>query len=286
VASSLVPLNSGHYGQPIFIAAGGGGDVRNYGNLVAHMRIPYPIYGMQSTGIDDGNEPCEHIENIAQLHIDAVQQIQPHGPYFLIGYSFGGLVALEMAQRFLKKGAKVALLVMIEAYPYRRFLPLSLRLRQYLRLCKRHISMLSELSIREALPHVGIPLFARRLIFAGNGNGESHETNHQSRSDAEHMAWMNYRPCRYAGVINFVAGESSFELPNAVPYWSKLAEGFVVETTHGDHLGIMGEHAEEVASVLSRYIAEVLPQSSVREENSDFPCRAHGDSTERRSNQK
>jgi surfactin synthase thioesterase subunit len=56
-------------------------------------------------------EPFERIEDMAEFYLDALNELQPQGPYILIGYSFGGLVALEMAKCLLDEGRSVALLV-------------------------------------------------------------------------------------------------------------------------------------------------------------------------------
>ena len=59
----------------------------------------------------------------------AIGKLQPRGPYVLVGYSLGGLVVLEMAQRLSANGEKVALLAMLDAYPQFRYLSLGQRLR-------------------------------------------------------------------------------------------------------------------------------------------------------------
>ena len=114
----LVLLKAGSEASPIFIAHGLGGSVIDFFQLVRHMECQQPIYGMQARGIDGVDEPFYRIEDLAQFYLDAIKEIQPHGPYFLIGYSLGGLVTLEMAQRLRHEHEQVALLVMLESYPY------------------------------------------------------------------------------------------------------------------------------------------------------------------------
>ncbi len=92
--------------------------------LVKYIQTQRPIYGMQAKGTDGVDEPFDRIEDLAQFYLDAIRKLQPHGPYFLIGYSLGGLVMLEMAQRLIKTGENVALLAMLESYPHPRFLSL------------------------------------------------------------------------------------------------------------------------------------------------------------------
>jgi thioesterase domain-containing protein len=89
------------------------------------------IYGIQGKGSDEIEEPLERVEDMARFYLDAIEELYPQGPYILIGYSFGGLVALEMAQRFSETGKNVALLVLIDAYPHPRYMAYPQRLRLF-----------------------------------------------------------------------------------------------------------------------------------------------------------
>jgi pimeloyl-ACP methyl ester carboxylesterase len=73
---------------------------------------------MQAKGIDGVEEPLDRIEDMARYSLDAVRQLQPHGPYLLIGFSLGGLVTLEMAQQLIADGEKIGLLAMLDSYPH------------------------------------------------------------------------------------------------------------------------------------------------------------------------
>jgi len=107
---SLVQLRPGTTGKPVFIAHGLGGSAMEFFQLVKHIDAPNPIYGMQARGTDGMDEPLDSIEDMAQFHLNAIREFQPQGPYFLVGYSLGGLVTLEMARRLTEKGEQVALL--------------------------------------------------------------------------------------------------------------------------------------------------------------------------------
>ncbi len=93
---SLVELKAGTSGKPVFIAHGLGGSAMEFFQVVKHVEAPNAIYGMQARGTDGMDEPLDQIEDMAQFHIDAIREIQPNGPYLLVGYSLGGLVVLEM----------------------------------------------------------------------------------------------------------------------------------------------------------------------------------------------
>src|SRR5947208_4078634 len=136
----LILLKPGAQAPPIFITHGLGGSVMDFFQVVKHMQVSHPIHGLQAKGIDGVDEPFDRIEDMAQFYLDAVMQLQPHGPYALIGYSLGGLVTLEMAQRLCESGENVALLAMLDTYPNIRYLSPGQRLRLTARVARRHAS--------------------------------------------------------------------------------------------------------------------------------------------------
>jgi aspartate racemase len=74
------------------------------------------LYALQPKGLDGEQAPYRRIEDMAAHYIKEIQTVQPCGPYFLGGYSFGGRVALEMAQQLQAQGQKVALLALLDTY--------------------------------------------------------------------------------------------------------------------------------------------------------------------------
>src|SRR5580700_6067711 len=133
----LVLLKDGPTEPPLFITHGLGESVIDFFQVVIHIQTAHPIQGMQAKGIDGTEEPFDRIEDMAQFYLNAIRQVQPHGPYLLAGYSLGGLVTLEMAQRLITDGEKVALLAMLDSYPDIRYLSLAERARLLTRLTTR-----------------------------------------------------------------------------------------------------------------------------------------------------
>src|SRR5882762_3579932 len=131
---ALVLLKAGTEEPAIFITHGMGGNVMDFYQVLKLIQSSHPIYGMQAKGIDGVDAPFESVEDMAEFFLDAVKQLQPQGPYLLIGFSLGGLVVLEMAQRLKVKGEKVALLAMLESYPHRNRMDFKQRLRLIMRL--------------------------------------------------------------------------------------------------------------------------------------------------------
>src|SRR5580700_11901559 len=154
----LLQLKEG-VGAPLFLAHGLGGTAMDFFQLVKHLQTQRPIYGMQAKGTDGVDEPFDRIEDLAQFYLDAIKKMQPHGPYFLVGYSLGGLVALEMAQRLSCNGERVALLAMLDAYPYIRFMTLKQQIRLIAHQVRRGLSNLRSLSVSSLYqPPVGVSL--------------------------------------------------------------------------------------------------------------------------------
>ncbi|HEY9624258.1 MAG TPA: thioesterase domain-containing protein, partial [Crinalium sp.] len=112
--SPLVPLTLGNSQSPFFCVHPMFGVVFPYLELAHHLRSDRSFYGLQPLGLDGQSTPLNRIEAIAAYYIQAIQTRQPQGPYFLGGWSFGGLVAFEMAQQLLQAGHQVGLLAILD----------------------------------------------------------------------------------------------------------------------------------------------------------------------------
>ncbi len=239
---TLVLLKPGAENPPVFIAHGLGGSVMDFFQPVKHIATDHPIYGMQARGIDGVDEPLDRIEDMAAFYLDAIKKLQPSGPYLLVGYSLGGLVVLEMAQRLSARGEKVALLAMLDAYPHIRYLSLGQRALLVARQARRGVRSIGNLSGSTPYqPPAGVSLTPAMLRVRDSG----------------YLALTRYRPRFYPGKIKFVRAEISSTFPDdAAAVWSKLVREFEVEAVPGDHLGMIATHYETLASLLSRYLYE------------------------------
>jgi acetoacetyl-CoA synthetase len=261
----LLLLKAGSGGPPLFLAHGLGGTAMDFFRLVKHIQTQRPVYAMQARGTDGIDEPFDRIEDLAQFHLDAIKELQPHGPYFLIGFSLGGLVTLEMAQRLTRSGEEVALLAMLESYPHARFLSLRERARLTTRLVRNRATTVGRLPIRDTLSYIVHPS-DRRWYISRNGNGNQLNQSAAGSSvtpamqyvrDRAYRALTRYRPRFYGGEIRFVRAEILSNFPDdAAAVWSGLAKTLRIETVPGDHQGILGTHFENLAAVISRYLVD------------------------------
>jgi acetoacetyl-CoA synthetase len=249
-----VLLKHGNQKPPIFIAHGLGDTVFDLFYLVERIDCQQPIYGMQAGGLDGVDEPLASVEAMAKFQLEAIKQLQPEGPYSLIGYSLGGLVALEIAQRLSVGGEKVALLALVDSYPHRKQLGLVQKMLLSLRLAKRRILS----------PHAS-PSERTLSRFSESKGGDTFRTN-QSTSmsgvedrmrNAAYLALKRYRPQFYRGEIRFVRADISTEFPdNPMAVWSQLAEKLSVETIPGDHWSMLTQQYGTLGSTLTRYVCE------------------------------
>lgn len=250
----LVLLKAGTEPPPVFIAHGLGGDVLGLCDLAGKINSRHSIYGLQARGVDGIDEPLSSIEEMAQFHLNAIKQLQTRGPYFLIGYSLGGLVMIEIARRLQADGNQIALLALMDTYPDKKVVPVVQRTLLSLRQAKRLPRKLIETAQ------------GRKKSKRKNNDGTELLPNQSARStaqvlqrmkDADYRAWRSYRPQFYRGRIRFVKAEISTYFPsNPTAVWAHFAEKFEVETVPGDHLGMLTTDFDSLASILSRYLSE------------------------------
>jgi len=112
--SPLVPLQPAGTKPPFFCIHPVMGMVLPYAELARQLGNDQPFYGLQPFGLDGQQPPLSSIEEMASYYIQAIRVVQPQGPYYLGGWSFGGLVAFEMAQQLRLAGYEVALLALFD----------------------------------------------------------------------------------------------------------------------------------------------------------------------------
>jgi thioesterase domain-containing protein/acyl carrier protein len=95
----VVPLSGDGEGTPLFCIHPGGGNVYCYLELARALGPGVSVYGIQSHGIEDDVRPAETIEALAEEYLDAIRAVTVGRPCYLSGWSFGGLVAFEIAKR-------------------------------------------------------------------------------------------------------------------------------------------------------------------------------------------
>ena len=111
--SVVVPIQPLGDRPPFFLVHGIGGEVVSFGALAESLGERQPMFGLQAER--DVDATADRVETVAARYIEAMRAHTPRGPYYLGGYSSGGVIAYEMAQQLEAAGEQIALLAMIDA---------------------------------------------------------------------------------------------------------------------------------------------------------------------------
>ena len=112
--SPVVPIQPKGKQLPLYVISGVGGNVIKFHSLAFYLGEEQPVFGLLPRGLD-GREPfISRLEDLATYYVEAIRSVQPRGPYRLAGYSFGGIVAFEVARQIVEQGESVDLLVLFD----------------------------------------------------------------------------------------------------------------------------------------------------------------------------
>jgi acetoacetyl-CoA synthetase len=258
----LVPMREGT-GTPLFLVHGLSGSVMECAALVHTLRSPRPVFGLQARGLD-GAEPIQrHVEEMAACYIDEMRTVQPNGPYSVTGYSFGGLVAFEIAQQLRHAGDEVELLCLLDPYVYERWLPWSAWMRQ----CYGRIS--GQWRKLRAVPASAMADYLADRLMVGADHVRMRLGHMRLRPDSTMeglppvlrqvretlvLAMTRYRPPPYdAGQILYVRAATRLdEHGDPMLLWQRVARrGLVTAEVPGGHDSMLVEpNLQVVAAVL------------------------------------
>ena len=113
----ILPLRPFGNLPPLFCVHPAGGLSWCYSGLLQHIRADYPIYGLQARSFNQPEALPQTLHEMVADYLGQIRAIQPAGPYHLLGWSFGGLVAYSLASHLQLQSEKVALLVLLDSYP-------------------------------------------------------------------------------------------------------------------------------------------------------------------------
>ncbi|MDH6109616.1 amino acid adenylation domain-containing protein [Kitasatospora sp. MAP12-15] len=112
----LLPLRRGT-GDPLFCVHPAIGLSWAYAGLLATLDRERPVYGLQARAYSEPDSAPSSIEEMVDDYLAVIRSVRPHGPYALLGWSFGGLVAHALAVRLRSEGEEVSMLAMLDTYP-------------------------------------------------------------------------------------------------------------------------------------------------------------------------
>ncbi|PKW14739.1 amino acid adenylation domain-containing protein [Saccharopolyspora spinosa] len=113
----VLPLRTEGSKEPLFCVHPAAGLAWPFSGLLKHIDAERPIYGIQSRGLAEPKPVAESLHEMAAEYLEHIRQVQPHGPYYFLGWSFGGVVAHEMSTQLQALGEEVRFLCMLDSYP-------------------------------------------------------------------------------------------------------------------------------------------------------------------------
>ncbi len=114
--TTVVPIQPNGSLPPLICIAGAGGSPLGQRPLATALGPDQPFFGVQYRGADGQREPHTTIAEMAQEFLADIRRLQPHGPYYLAGFSAGGVVAQELARMLVAAGEQVPLLLLLDAF--------------------------------------------------------------------------------------------------------------------------------------------------------------------------
>jgi acetoacetyl-CoA synthetase len=261
---NLVPMRAGR-GRPIFMVHSITGSVMECLTLAGTLQSERPVYGLQARGLDGDEEPQRSVEAMARVYVEQMRAVQPSGPYALVGYSFGGLVAFEIAQQLIAAGQKIELLCLLDTYVDERYLPLPAWVRFQSEVMVERVRTFRELSARGRLAYAKERLSGAadriRMRLGKMASKPASDTQglppvlRQVR-ESMRVAMATYRPRRYFGspIVYVRASAREDGQGDPLPAWQRVARlGLVVKNVEGAHTDLVVEPIlATVADTLAR----------------------------------
>lgn len=235
---ALLTLRAGGERTPLFCVHPALGFGWSYAALLPYLPDRVPVYALQTTKIDASDARYGDMTAIAAHYIDRVRTVQPTGPYRLLGWSFGGLVAFEMAAQLERAGERVELLAVLDALPESRKLD--------------GPSEDDEPADQAAL----------RILHAGGG-APADLTDVDLVDMAEvlennHRVMSTYRPGRIQSeLLLFSAAEEGMPADMKARLWAAHASAVRVHDVASGHYGMMADApAQQIAKILDAALDE------------------------------
>ncbi|WP_437630406.1 non-ribosomal peptide synthase/polyketide synthase [Sorangium sp. So ce854] len=278
--------------RPLFLVHGAGGSVLNYADLARHLDPARPFYGIHAPALDDGDGALPAtVEEMARGYLAELRAVQPGGPYLLGGWSFGGVVALEMAQQLRAAGETVALLALLDSHaPTARPAPAPDALTSLAAFCSalglrwQHLpwdlAHLRALGPRERLAHV-----LDSLRQAGELAIDVDQADRWRRVFERDLAALRgYTPRPYPGPAALFRAEvvpGDVALADDRGWGACITAGLTTHATPGDHHTMLRPpHVAALAAALARRLDDAEAQLHGEPRRADRPPRAQGAAAE------
>ncbi len=276
--SALVPLQPAGNRPPFFCVHAVGGNVLEYYELAQQMCPDQPFYGLQSVGLDGKQRPLRSIAEMAAQYLREIRQLQPQGPYYLGGRSFGGVVAYEMAQQLRAEGQAVALIALLDTDPigwlkrFPRHVALPYQARFLALRIKRHLQNLRGLRLRDQWSYLRKKADYKKRKLATMRWQLAHlfHTRQENRlsetlrevEEFNYRAARYYVPATYPEPVTFIYAQEEISTTENIFGWQTLATGGVeVIAVPGNHQSmIKAPNVQLLAAQLKARLTQNQPK--------------------------
>jgi thioesterase domain-containing protein len=263
--SPLVEIQAPGSKKPFFCVHPVGGGVICYVDLARCLGEDQPFYGLQALGQHESEEPLTSVREMAARYLQSIREIQSTGPYFIGGWSFGGLVAFEIAQQIRMAGESVSVLALIDttATPTdggaretfddgQEFDQTKYLVSLFEPFITISIDELKPLARDEQLDFLVRRLKEENLVPPDYGLAEARL--YFKLIVANRKAARNYAPQQYPGEITLFRSSERLNLSDPTMGWGKLAGGGVnTYEVPGQHeYLVLQPHVQALAQQLKR----------------------------------
>lgn len=115
----VLPLRPTGDGPALFCLPPAVGLGLSYGRLLTKISPDHPVYALQMPGFAAGSRPIDTMDELVEHFVQLIRNVQPRGPYHLLGWSFGGVLAHAIAVHLQRADDRVALLAVLDGFPGR-----------------------------------------------------------------------------------------------------------------------------------------------------------------------
>ena len=270
--ATALPLHPG-IGHPLFLMPSIGGELLFSRSLIDELDGRFPIVGIQPALIPRNQAQFSDFRATARRFVCALRTYQPHGPYSVAGFSYGGLMAFEVACQLTELGEKVDLLVVVDTGPGRRGSPAQFfdNWRWLLRVAANLPFWLRDkdrgFSAGKLVRYAGRMLRRSYHWLASRGRknrelDDVFDVNHMPQQNLELMravyaAFRDYVPRHYSGQLTlFRANAQPLLAGNSYDLgWGRFVNSLDVRLINGNHESII--HRPYI-SELARQLGELL----------------------------
>jgi amino acid adenylation domain-containing protein len=255
--STLAPIQPKGTKPPLFLFQG----IGIYYPLSSQLGEDQPVYGLAIEMIDDSEHWLDRVADLVALYIQEIKTLQPQGPYYLGGLSFGGMVAFEAAQQLQSQGEEVALLALFDTWDPKAYTihPLYKRLLTHL----RQFSRSPVKYLFSKLTNTNKFLKLRQKFNSDQAQKDYQEKKENRLNHVPQIyleAQQNYIPQTYSGKVTVFKAMEEYEVMSTFGDfedkfgWGNLVTGGLeIIYIPGDHFGILKEpYVETLAKELKR----------------------------------